>query len=53
MIIYVCNCGSKLVVEENTEKSRRNKVRWKRKHSKGSHRWVRRTVREKQSRGEK
>jgi len=33
MIIYKCQCGDELQMSENTEKSRKTKEEWKKKHS--------------------
>jgi len=46
MILYRCACGAKLLVEENTERSRREKRAWKKKHDEknGGHKWMRLTL---------
>jgi len=43
MIIYKCICGEELPISENTEKSRKEKKRWKNEHDKqlSGHRWKR------------
>ena len=33
MVIYICACGEKLTIAENTEQSRVAKRAWKQKHS--------------------
>jgi len=45
VIIYVCNCGEKLIANENIEESRNRKRTWKEKHCKAKgHIWQRRIV---------
>ena len=53
MIIYECQCGEVLTIEDNSEKSRGTKRAWKLKHNKkkqdGSlnvgHGWIRKIIR--------
>lgn len=49
MIVYTCICGSKLIMDTNSEESRDRKRAWKVKHRKGKmnpgHVYTRNTVR--------
>ena len=47
MIVYICKCGSQLIVDDNSELSRKKKRVWKALHHKShpNHGYQRNTVR--------